>query len=192
MRTTDNIPRRGFEYFVVQSRLSLYVNYKLSHWQDPAWQKADLVLASLLPARAFNDDAKLMQRDSGISETLLAKVGKGVLNDACIQMFRHRPYFKYASSAWGAFLELVLDRWTGRTESSPEENELLASKIEMCLKAGADPNVRRSCQSGRGENTALMWPIVLGAAALLDGHEGKPSSSTYRLAGLFLRYGANC
>jgi len=61
----------------------------------------------------------------------------------------------------------------------------------MCLKAGADPNVQRSCQSGRGEDTALMWPIVLGAAALLDGHEGKPSSCTYHLAGFFLKYGAN-
>jgi hypothetical protein len=56
------------------------------------------------------------------------------------------------------------------------------SKMEICLKAGADPNAKRD------SGAAILWLEILRAAVQLAGNDYNLQSRTYCVAEMFLKY----
>lgn len=190
--------RTTFEHFVVQSRLRLYLEHTYVTAAQRLLFTEQLLLISLLPSRLFDHDAELKKRDGGITEAMLDySYQKGILNTHSIQMCRSVPYHRYFATSWEAFLEFVIDLWIepGRSadtqKATTEEDDTLIAKMEVCLKAGADPNHRRSCQSGRPEDSVLLFLVIFIAAISLDGGKYSRHSRTHRITELFLQYGVD-
>lgn len=109
-------------------------------------------------------------------------------------MLRSNPHLRFYSPYWEVFLSCTRTLWISKCSNSKEayegKDDILVTKMETFLKAGADPNARRSCLSRSAEDSALLWPEAFKSAFELNKKTRGPVR-VYHVTELFLQHGVD-
>lgn len=195
-QTTAGVSRRvilqckapGFSYFVIQSRLLLYTRHKLeTDWATH--DMADLVFCALLPSAKHLCLTHTPEEELAMLETLLEQFGTSVLWDSprVTETRTHQTFERHVASRWLIFLGVITDIWSNADTGNGARDDLILRKMTMCLKSGADPNVREL----RNKASPPMLVRLLRTASSMVGLRSSPHTLVYQILELFLKHGAN-
>lgn len=196
--STSGISRRvilqckppGFSYFVIQSRLILYTGHKLqTGWATP--EMADLIFCALLPCAKNLCATHTQKEELAMLETLLDHFGNSVLSDSPrvteTRTHHGQTFEKYQASRWLIFLGIVTDIWSTANTEDADRDDLIYRKIMICLKAGADPNVR---ELGNEASLPMLVRLLRTASSMVP-LRSRAHTLVYRVLELFLKHGAD-
>lgn len=181
----------GFSYFVVQSRLILYTRHKLqTDWATP--EMADLIFCALLPCPQNLCATHTHKDELAMLETLLDHFGNSVLWDSprATETRNNQTFERYQASRWLIFLGIVTDIWSTANLEYPDRDDLIYRKIMICLKAGADPNVR---ELGNKASSPMLVRLLRTASSMVPVGllRSRGHALVYRVLELFLKHGAD-
>lgn len=195
-QTTAGVSRRvilqckapGFSYFVIQSRLLLYTRHRLeTDWATH--DMADLVFCALLPSAKHLCLTHTPEEELAMLETLLDHFGASVLWDSprITETRTHQTFERYVASRWLIFLGVLTDIWSNADTENTARDDLILRKMTICLKAGADPDVR---ELGNKASPPMLVRLLRTASSMV-GLRSRPHTLVYRILELFLKHGAD-